>query len=155
MNSDFAAGMRKLAASVTVITCRHEGVSYGLTASAVTALSAQPPSLIACVNQDAYAHGYIQKTGVFCVNILGTGDEAISNVFSSEERDKRFSIGDWESTPKGAPRLTSAAASFECEVMDTLPGFTHSIFVGLITDIKTSSANALLYADGSYGKFAG
>lgn len=157
MNSDFAAhfstGMRKLAASVTVITCHVDGKNYGLTASAVTALSASPPSLIACVNKEASAHPHILRAGVFCVNILAKEHAEIANVFSSEDVGTRFEIGQWANTPKGAPRLSGAAASFECELMDSLPGFSHNIFVGLITDIQTSGAQALLYGNGNYGQF--
>lgn len=153
INSEFAAGMRKLAASVSVISTRYEGKNYGLTASAITALSAEPPSLIACINQEAGAHAFIKKSGIFTVNILCKSQSHIATVFASEDTGARFETGTWVHSPKGAPRLKGAAASFECELMDALPGFTHDIFVGLITDITTSPADALLYADGEYGHF--
>lgn len=152
-SSDFTNGMRKLAASVSVITCHIDGQSYGLTASSVTPLSAAPPSLIACVNQEAGAHPHILRAGLFCVNILAKEQTTIANVFSSDNEQSRFDTGEWGRTPKGAPRLKHAAASFECELMDSLPGFSHTIFVGLITDINKSNAEPLLYGDGKYGQF--
>ena len=151
--SQFATGMRKLAASVTVITTIHEGTRYGLTASAVTSLSAKPPSLLACVNESATANPIIRSSGIFCVNILASTQADISNAFASADVADRFEYGDWECAPSGAPRLTGAAASFDCQLMDALPGFSHTVFIGLITDITTSKANSLLYADGEYGHF--
>ena len=148
----FAQGMRKLAASVTVITTVHEGVRYGLTASAVTSLSAQPPSLLACINTQASASAPISKAQRFTVNILAKDQADISSVFSSDISN-RFAHGVWEESPMGLPYLRGAAANFECTVMDALPGFTHDIFVGLITDIQTSAHSSLLYAAGEYGHF--
>ncbi len=153
-SQDFAAGMRKLAASVTVVTTVHEGVRYGLTASAVTSLSATPPSLLACVNEEATAAPYIKKSGVFCINILCKTQSGISNAFASGDVKDRFAHGTWEAAPSGAPRLVGAAASFDCRLMDALPGFTHNVFIGLITDVTTSDALPLLYAAGEYGHFA-
>lgn len=150
---DFATGMRKLAASVTVITTVHEGVRYGLTASAVTSLSSSPPSLLACVNTQASAHPIIKQSGLFCVNILCKSQSDISTAFSSDDVGDRFNYGEWTQAPSGAPRLIGAAASFDCRVMDALPGFSHDVFIGLITDIATTQAAPLLYADGEYGHF--
>lgn len=150
---DFATGMRKLAASVTVITTIHEGVRYGLTASAVTSLSSAPPSLLACVNTQASAHPIIEQSGIFCVNILANTQSDISTAFSSDDVGDRFDYGEWSASPSGAPRLIGAAASFDCRVMDALPGFSHDVFIGLITDITTAKATPLLYADGEYGHF--
>lgn len=149
----FSQGMRKLAASVTVITTQHEGVRYGLTASAVTSLSANPPSLIACVNKDASASSPIRSSGKFAVNILSKAQADISTAFASSDVGNRFDFGIWTSSPSGLPFLEGAAASFECSVLDALPGFTHEIFVGLITAIQTGSDEALLYAAGEYGHF--
>lgn len=148
----FAQGMRKLAASVTVITTVHDGVRYGLTASAVTSLSAEPPSLLACINKQASASTPISKAQKFTVNILASDQEEVSSAFSSDISD-RFAHGLWDKSPMGLPYLRGAAANFECSVMDALPGFTHDIFVGLITDIQTSEKSALLYAAGDYGHF--
>jgi len=150
---EFSGGMRKLAASVTVITTHHGGVDYGLTASAVTSLSAEPPSLLACVHRDGSAFDPISKAQKFCVNILAQGQSNISTAFAMDEPQDRFNTGEWSRSPAGLPRLTGAAASFDCEIMDILPGFSHGVFVGLITDICVSEANALLYADGEYGHF--
>ncbi|WP_017931425.1 flavin reductase family protein [Robiginitomaculum antarcticum] len=150
---EFSGGMRKLAASVTVITTRYNGVDYGLTASAVTSLSADPPSLLACIHREGSAFDPIERAGKFCVNILSRKQTDVSTAFAQNEPEDRFKSGAWSRSPGGMPYLMGAAASFECKVMDVLPGFSHGVFVGLITDITVSEAHALLYADGEYGHF--
>lgn len=145
--------MRKLAASVTVVTTELDGLRYGLTASAVTSLSAQPPSLLACVNREAKACAPIAQAQKFCINILSRNQKDISEAFAIAPQEERFSVGTWSKTLSGMPLLTGAAASFECAVMDVLPGFTHDVFIGLITQIHLSDGAPLLYADGEYGHF--
>lgn len=150
---EFSGGMRKLAASVTVITTHYNGVDYGLTASAVTSLSAEPPSLLACIHREGSAFDPIKLAGTFCVNILSRAQADVSTAFAQDDPQERFKSGTWSRSPAGLPCLTGAAASFECKVMDVLPGFSHGVFVGLITDITVGEAHALLYADGEYGHF--
>ena len=51
----FKKGMRHLAASVTLITTRHDGTRGGLTATAGCSVSADPPQILVCVNKSASA----------------------------------------------------------------------------------------------------
>lgn len=55
---------------VTVITTKHEGVNYGVTASAVSSLSVEPPMLLVCINQATGTCNAISQAKVFGVNIL-------------------------------------------------------------------------------------
>lgn len=106
------------------------------------------------MNETAGANPVIKASGIFCVNILAKSQTDVSNVFASNKAVNRFEHGEWDSAPYGAPRLIGAAASFDCRLMDTLPGFLHNIFIGLITGVVTSDAAPLLYAAGEYGHFA-
>ena len=50
----FLIAMRSLAASVSVISARDAiGKTYAMTASSVTSLSIDPPSILVCVNKEA------------------------------------------------------------------------------------------------------
>ena len=46
----FKAGMRKLALGVALITSATPGRRFGLIATAVSSVSASPPTLLVCVN---------------------------------------------------------------------------------------------------------
>jgi flavin reductase len=46
----FRHSMRRLATTVSVVTCARDGIRHGMTATAVTALCMEPASLIVCVN---------------------------------------------------------------------------------------------------------
>jgi flavin reductase len=52
----------------------------------------------------------------------------------------------------GAPALASALASFDCEVTQVVSVHSHTIFIGVVRDLKLwqGEIEALLYLDGQY-----
>ena len=51
----FKVGMRTLAGAVNIITSTHGGHRYGMTATAVCSATADPPTVLACINKLATA----------------------------------------------------------------------------------------------------
>lgn len=78
----FKSGMRRLAAGVSLITTTFNGEHHGLVATSVCSVSAEPPSLLVCVNQVASSHSAIQQAGFFCVNLLAQDDDELAKRFS-------------------------------------------------------------------------
>jgi len=67
----FRHAMARLATGVTVLVAREgEGAFIGMTASAVTSLSLDPPMLLACIGQSAAAHAALTRGASFGVNVL-------------------------------------------------------------------------------------
>ena len=58
------------ATGVTVITSNHDGIDHGATASAVSSVSLDPPSLLVCLNRAAVTETAVRESGTFVVNIL-------------------------------------------------------------------------------------
>ena len=57
--ASFRDAMRRLAATVTIISARGEGRRHGITATAVTSVSRDPPSLLVCVTGSGSLHGLL------------------------------------------------------------------------------------------------
>jgi flavin reductase (DIM6/NTAB) family NADH-FMN oxidoreductase RutF len=76
------------ASGVTVITTRDEDVNYGLTASAVSSLSLDPPMVLVCINKRTGTPTVISKVKVFAVNILREDQQAIARQFATPHPDK-------------------------------------------------------------------
>jgi flavin reductase (DIM6/NTAB) family NADH-FMN oxidoreductase RutF len=151
----FKKGMRHLAASVTLITTRHDGVRGGLTATAVCSVSADPPQILVCVNKSASAHDTIGEAGIFCVNILAPVHRKIAERFAGMdgvEGDERFrDMGQWTELTTGAPVLEGCPVSFDCKLVTEVSAGTHTIYIGEIVDLTLNpAATALLYADGTF-----
>src|ERR671923_636487 len=82
----FKIGMRTLAGAVNIITSMHSGHRYGMTATAVCSATAEPPTVLVCINKLATTHNAVAKAKVFCVNVLRAEDWELSTSFSGGQR---------------------------------------------------------------------
>lgn len=152
----FKSAMRRLAATVNVITCESDGTRFGITATAVTSLSADPQSLLVCVNRGSSICPIIEQRRAFCVNILAAHHVDISSAFGGKVSGAdRFLIGNWDATADGLPFLRDAQASLICDLDNTVGYGTHNVFFGRVRDIHLSGeTQPLIYGDGRYCKVA-
>lgn len=151
---EFRNLMRNIPGQVSVIATGAPGHRKGLTASAVCSLTDQPPTVIVCINRSAGAHDLIIEHGIFSVNALAAGQEAIARVFSGlggASGEQRFETGDWSVGVTGAPVLASAVCRLECRLSEYRAASSHTIFFGhVIAGSASSEASPLLYLRGSY-----
>ena len=154
MDADkFKQGMRRLASGVSLITTVNNGERHGLVATAVSSVTATPPTLLICVNKTASAHDHIGEAGLFCVNILADGHEDVAARFSSaRDRETRFSTGEWCEIETGAPALIGSLVSFDCEVRQTISYMSHTIYLAEIVGVElwAETVEPLVYFDGRY-----
>lgn len=155
MTSDlFLAGMRKVAGAVSVITTRgNDGERRGLTATAVCSLSAEPPSLVACVNRKTWVAQFVPDSGVFAVNVLSHAQEPIARTFAGQTTlaaGDRFSVGDWRAGATGAPIVGGALVSFECRLEQVVDHTTHIILIGRVVETVPGDGHSLVYLDGGF-----
>lgn len=154
--AQFKEAMRCLAAGVTIVTTVHEGVRSGLTATAVTSLSADPPQILVCVNRSAGAHDLIHRGSRMCVNVLRHSHQNLAARFAGQNGvfgEDRFDAGRWTTLKTGAPVLADAIASFDCIVSERVQASTHTIFIGRVVDVRARpTAKPLVYASGTYAR---
>jgi len=152
----FKLGMRTLAGAVNIVTSTQGGRRYGMTATAVCSATAEPPTVLACINRLATTHGAVAKSKVFCVNVLRVEDWELSTTFSGgQSGDARFRTRNWTRLATGAPVLIDSLVSFDCRVVKKLVHGTHSIFLGQVEQILLGQkGKPLLYSDGQYAKLA-
>jgi flavin reductase len=149
----FKHGMRRLAAGVCVITTLDKGRRTGLVATSVSSFSADPPSLLMCVNRSSQSHEALSSSGIFCANILSHPDADFAVLFSSSAtRDQAFDSRGWRELETGAPALVGAVASFDCRIIKEEPFRSHTIFVGEIVEtlLPNQDIEPLVYMAGSY-----
>jgi flavin reductase (DIM6/NTAB) family NADH-FMN oxidoreductase RutF len=158
--AQFKLGMRSLAGAVNIITSIHQGQLYGMTATAVCSASAEPPTVLVCVNQRTSTHQAIAQSGLFCVNVLRHEDQELSSLFSGAQVSDlrgaaRFRQGAWTQLATGAPVLPGALVAFDCRVVNRLVHGTHTIFLGEVVQLQIGrKGKPLLYSDGQYAKLS-
>lgn len=150
----FLQGMSNAASTVNIVTTDGPAGRAGLTVSAMCSVSADPPSLLVCVNAQSKSAEIISQNGVFCVNVLDDSQVHISNAFSSRiETNEKFACASWENRGTGSPMLADALVNFDCKLSKSFRSGSHYIFVGDVVDIEVKkSGNPLIYANRSYGR---
>lgn len=148
----FRSAMRHFAASVVVVTSQSDRVRNGLTATAVTSVSAEPPSILACVNKSSSATELMLKSGHFAINVLAADQIDVAQRFSTSKLspDVRFADRAWTVLRTGAPVLEHSVASFDCAIAEQHSFGTHHIFIGHVLAATFSDRQSLLYRDGAY-----
>lgn len=140
------------ASGVTVITTRYEEVNYGLTASAVSSLSLDPPMVLVCINKKTGTQTVISKAKVFAVNILREDQQAIARQFATPHPDKfreiPLAFGEL-----GVPLLSNMLATLECRVVGEVTGGTHAVFLAEVQAAHAEEGMPMTYYRGRMGKF--
>jgi flavin reductase len=148
----FREAMRSFASTVSIISCASDGCRYGMSATAITSLSIDPPSLIVCVNKSTATHRILSRGGRFRVNVLRSVQSGLSQAFSGQQKGQdRFRLGNWQETEGGLPYLVDAQANVFCEVARIIDYTTHTIFVAHVYFATAlGDVDPLLYQDGKY-----
>jgi flavin reductase (DIM6/NTAB) family NADH-FMN oxidoreductase RutF len=143
------------ATGVSIVTTTDAaGRPYGLTMNAVTSLSLQPPMFVVCVDNGSDTLKPMCESRVFCVNVLTSAQQELSNRFARKGGEK-FAGVDYSIGSTGAPVLAGALVSVECAVSAIVPGGDHQIVCGEVHRIvvnESAAAEPLLYYCGRYGR---
>lgn len=145
----FRQVMSRWASGVTVVTTAVDGQPHGLTVSAFSSLSLDPPLALVCLDNRSPMIELVRQSGRFAINILAADQEALSRHFASREK------GDWSAIshqfgPLGLPLLDGALASMECRLAEELAGGDHTIFVGALEHAAAAEAPPLVYYRAGY-----
>lgn len=150
----FREVLGRLASGVCVVTTRDAGgLPHGMTATAVCAVSIEPPLVLACIGSGSRTHDAIQRSGCFAVNLLGAGGAAIADTFASTGEAK---FEDVESRDEitGAPVLDAALGYCDCQVVDRVTAGDHTVFIGRVESASAIDSTAdtlpLLHYRSSY-----
>lgn len=149
----FKKAMRTFSSGVTVVTLKDGETLHGITVSAFSSLSLDPPLVLVCVDKSAVAHDSFARAGKFVVNILAEDQESVSNRFASRAADK-FETSTWHDGVLGLPVIDGALGVVECVLHDSLPGGDHTIFVGRVVASQAVEGQPLLYGQGGYRRQA-
>lgn len=153
LQQDFKSAMRRLAATVCIVSTNGEDGWHGMTATSVTSVSMDPPSVLVCVNTTATLHKVLHAGGRFCINLLRASQEAHAGAFSSSKirGADRFAPHAWKAGDDDLPYLVDAQANLFCDIDQAVSYGTHTIFIGRVNAVRNGDlVSPLLYADGQY-----
>lgn len=148
--STFRNLLGRFATGVTVLTLQGpDGRPAGMTASSLASVSLQPPLLSVCVEREADLHDLIVAAPGFVVNVLESGQEALSRRFAEPHSDRFAGVG-YHIGPAGEVFLDGALTHIEVLRHALYDGGDHSIIVGRVIGGTTGDGHPLLYYRGGY-----
>jgi flavin reductase (DIM6/NTAB) family NADH-FMN oxidoreductase RutF len=146
----FRAVLGRFASGVTIITTLdNDGRDQGMTVSAFSSLSLDPPLVLVCIDHAASIWPSFERADRFAVNILASTQEALSRRFSSKEGDRFDGVGFSRGTT-GVALLDDTLASVECIVATRVTQGDHTIVVGHVESGTARDLQPLLYYRGGY-----
>lgn len=151
---EFRRVLGHFAAGVTIVTTiGDDGKPYGLTATAFTSVSLEPPLVLVCVDKRSDSHPHFHTSRVFAVNFLARDHEHLSQRFAVSGGDK-FCDVETRTGTTGAPVLADVLGHLECRTVDVIDAGDHTIFIGQVEAADAREGEPLLYFRGAYRQVA-
>jgi flavin reductase (DIM6/NTAB) family NADH-FMN oxidoreductase RutF len=141
------------ASGVTIVTSRHRDHVHGMTVSAFSSVSLDPPLVLVCADKSSNTNDLIRKSRVFSVNVLQQGQEELSNRFASKKHeDVRFEGLECGEGATGCPHVPGAFATLDCRVTRAVDAGDHWVYIASVEGAEANDACPLLYYRGAYRK---
>ncbi|MDD5273060.1 MAG: flavin reductase family protein [Methylovulum sp.] len=153
---DFKKALQLWASGVSVVTTYSEKFgNQGMTVTAFTSVSVEPPQILVCLNGQADTGEGIVESQRFAVNVLTEQQQDVSNQFAGGcSQEQRFANTPWQTGDTGVPVLTESLMVLECKLVDRVKAGTHWIVVGEVQNSICRSGQPLLYCRGTYRQLA-
>lgn len=132
---------------VTVVTTRTPEGVHGMTASAFSSVSLDPPLVLVCVARKARLHELLGEGAPFGVSILSEAQQELSNHFAGYAPHAQVL---WEEGFGATPVLAGALAWLDCTVHAVLDGGDHSVVLGRVQAMAAHEGQPLAYYRGRY-----
>ncbi len=152
--NDFKAALGSWAAGVTVVTTRHDGLVYGITASSFSSLSIDPFLVLVCIANSNQLVPMIRESKLFAISVLADNQEDVSTYFAGHGREpsaafaEQIDAHDWHT---GAPIIRGAIAHLDCRLEAAVPGGDHTVMVGRVVGAASDpGARPLVYFRRAY-----
>jgi flavin reductase (DIM6/NTAB) family NADH-FMN oxidoreductase RutF len=155
MDSDtFRSVLGRFASGVTILTARDaSGADHGMTVSAFSSLSLEPPLVLFCVDHTASMHGLLTSDPppACGISILSSNQEAWSRRFA-DENEQRFDGIAYSRGEQGVVLLDDALAHLECTITQRVEAGDHTLCIARLDRAEALGGRPLLYYRGGYAQ---
>ena len=144
--------MRIFPQGVTVVTWRETDGPRGLTVSAFTSISLDPPLVLVSISKKSSVHDAFVRTKHFAINFLADDQRNLSDRFAKRlEVWERFQGVGFVDGVTSSPVIQGARAVVECVAWRVYDGGDHSMMVGeVVRAQKLNDKTPLVYYGQQY-----
>ena len=145
-NDEFRSALGQFATGVTVITTLDdEGKPHSMTANAFSSICLDPPTIMVCIAHGTNTHGFMEKNKRFGVNILKQEQKDLGAYFARRPENRTGDVEYYYSeTENKTPVLEGSMVFFGCEVLGSHVYGDHTIYVGLVNEMRRNESGAPL-----------
>ena len=149
-SEDFRNTLSRFASGVTVVTTKDvAGNFFGMTVSAFSSVSLDPPLVLICIENTAGSIDALNASKMFVVNVLSREQAELSERFASPAADK-FAETEHELNIDGVPVIANCIANITCTVVETYEGGDHTIFIARVEKADVNEGDPLIYFRSDY-----
>ncbi|MFN7921577.1 MAG: flavin reductase family protein [Bryobacteraceae bacterium] len=137
---EFRSACSRFATGVTIVVREHDGVRRGVTVSAFTSVSLDPPLVLVCIHQRSSFLARLEHGGGLVINVLAADQADLAERFATKPPAERFLSADWDGL-----ELRGAAAVLECRVHSIEAAGDHAMILCRVGDAFTADREPLVY----------
>ena len=112
----------------------------GITVNALSSVSLDPPLVVVALDRSRFITPFVRTAGRYAVNILGAGQQALSDCFAHAPVTpgrEEFCGASWHLGRTGLPLIDRAIASLECTIDLTYSAGDHDLFIARVDAMST------------------
>lgn len=144
---DFRKSVSYFATGIVVLSVEDaEGTIHGMTVNSFTSVSLQPPTVLVSLKPGRGSRA-ISNRGRFGASILDEQQQHVSGHFSGRPQpdfEPQFTVR------SRAPTLSQCLAWFECEVVERVQVYDHTLFVARVSLCGNSPTRPLMFYGSKY-----
>lgn len=152
--ASYREAMRHLPGGVSVVTVGQGEDRTGFTATSVSSLSIDPPTMLVSINRSSSSYHALLRGRCFGVNVLSTSHRQVAERFAGRDGTKgpdRYQGARWISLATGVALLADAIAAFDCELEELIERHSHAIVIGRVRSMRLhGGSSSLVYWRGAY-----
>jgi flavin reductase (DIM6/NTAB) family NADH-FMN oxidoreductase RutF len=145
--------LRQLPRAVSVVTFQRGDAWFGVTATSLSSLSVEPPTIILSFDCSA-GISQAASQAPFGVSVLAASHAEIADRFrrgALVEPSQNDSEGSWVTAASGVALRSDAVAALECESEEIIDRHGRAIVIARIRNVfKIGGSGALVYWRGAY-----
>src|SRR5690349_4773299 len=126
----FRSALSQFPAGVTIVTSADARLNpLGVTVSAFSSLSLDPPLILVCLRRESRTTAAIRRRKAFAVHICTSEQAGLARRFAADVVEK-FDGADYRFNAAGVPCLADVGLRLDCTLHAELGGGDHIIVVG-------------------------
>ena len=134
-----------------VTTKAADGSDQGMTVSAFSSVSLEPPLVLICIEKTASVYEALMHAPGFVVNILSAKQEQIARRFSIVDIDRFEGVG-FSRTRNGIVVLDDVLGMIECNRVALHDAGDHTVIVAEVEATRAENGSPLIYYRGGYAQ---